>query len=58
MELERATWTPEEVEDYCKKLIDIVGDGGGFILKSEISREAKPENVRAFINVAKTYGVY
>jgi|Deesub1362A_J573_1020465.scaffolds.fasta_scaffold01184_13 uroporphyrinogen-III decarboxylase len=58
MELEMATWTPEEVEDYCKKLIDIVGDGGGFILKSEISREAKPENVRAFINVAKTYGVY
>jgi len=24
--------TPEEVEAYCKKLIDVVGEGGGFIL--------------------------
>ncbi|MHA1708413.1 MAG: uroporphyrinogen decarboxylase family protein [Candidatus Baldrarchaeia archaeon] len=58
MEMEMATWTPEEIENYCKKLIEVVGDGGGFILKSEVSAEAKPENIRAFINVAKTYGVY
>ncbi len=58
MELEMATWTPEEIENYCKKLIEEVGQDGGFILKSEISAEAKPENVRAFVNAAKTYGIY
>lgn len=45
-----------EVEDYCKKLIDIVGKGGGFILDGAngIPDEAKPENVKAMIDVAKT----
>ena len=49
--------TPQKVEDYSKKLIDIVGEGGGFVLKGEAPREAKAENIKAMINVAQTYRV-
>ncbi len=45
--------TPQKVEDYSKKLIDIVGEGGGFVLKGEAPREAKAENIKAMVNVAK-----
>jgi hypothetical protein len=39
------TGTPEEVKDYCKKLIDVVGKGGGFILSPRSSTdEVKPAN--------------
>ncbi|MGQ9721928.1 MAG: uroporphyrinogen decarboxylase family protein [Candidatus Jordarchaeum sp.] len=50
--------TPAKIEDHCKKLINIVGERGGFILKGTPPREAKPENIRAMINTVKTYGVY
>ncbi|MFQ5762379.1 MAG: uroporphyrinogen decarboxylase family protein, partial [Candidatus Bathyarchaeia archaeon] len=52
--------TPREVEDYCKKLIDICGQDGGFVLSSgcEVPLNAKLENIRAMINTAKTHGVY
>ena len=50
--------TPQKVEEYCKKLIDIVGEGGGFVLKGEPPREAKLENIMAMVNTAKNYGVY
>jgi uroporphyrinogen-III decarboxylase len=50
--------TPQKVKEYCKKLINIVGEGGGFILKGEPPHEAKPENVRAMIETAKTFGIY
>ena len=43
VELEMATWIPEEIENYCKKLIEEVGQDGGFILKSEISAEARSQ---------------
>ncbi|HAA89315.1 MAG: hypothetical protein XD63_0866 [Thermoanaerobacterales bacterium 50_218] len=47
--------TPEEVKDYCKKLINSVGKDGGFILGSgAVLDEAKPENVKAMIEVAKS----
>ena len=58
METLLAFGTPAKIEDHCKKLIDLVGEGGGFILKGEPPKEAKPENIRAMINTAKTYGVY
>jgi hypothetical protein len=43
--------TPEEVTAYCKKLIKIVGEGGGFILSSGCTTpyDAKIENVRAMV---------
>lgn len=52
--------TPTDVESYCKKLIDIVGKGGGFILSSgcDVPVDARLENVRAMVDTAKTYGVY
>lgn len=51
--------TTDEVKDYCKKLIDVIGDGGGFILSAGgIIDEAKTENVKAMIEFTKEYGVY
>jgi uroporphyrinogen-III decarboxylase len=49
--------TPEEVSDYVKKLIDVVGEGGGFILSTgcDTPVDAKPENVRAMVETALTY---
>lgn len=49
--------TPEEVEEYCRKLIDTVGKDNGFILSSGcmVPLDAKYENVRAMVNTAKTY---
>lgn len=49
----------QEVKDYCKFLIDVVGEGGGFIMDSDAAiDEAKVENVRAMIDFTKEYGVY
>jgi hypothetical protein len=52
--------SPEDVGAYCKKLIDRVGKGGGFILDggTGIPDEAKPENVKAMLDTTKEYGVY
>ncbi|MFB0563535.1 MAG: uroporphyrinogen decarboxylase family protein [Candidatus Lokiarchaeia archaeon] len=55
------TGTPRQVEEYCKKLIDIVGEGGGFIMDGAVNGipdEAKPENVKAMTDFTKAYGVY
>ena len=51
--------TPEEVKAYCKKLIDVVGQGGGFIVDPEIPMfDDDPENVKAMTDFIKEYGVY
>jgi len=49
--------TPEQVREYCEKLIDEVGRGGGFFLTTgcECPIDAKFENVKMMIDVAKTY---
>jgi hypothetical protein len=54
------TSSPEDVVAYCKKLIDVVGKGGGFILDGAIGipDEARPENVRAMVDTTREYGVY
>ena len=53
------TGTPDDVKAYCKKLIDVVGKGGGFIMDSSTTiDDAKPENVRAMIDFTQEYGVY
>jgi len=50
---------PEEVKNYCKELIDVVGKGGGFILaEGAVIDEGEPENLRAVMEAAKEYGVY
>ncbi|UCB48834.1 MAG: hypothetical protein JSW56_17205 [Deltaproteobacteria bacterium] len=48
---------PEQIREYCQKLIDEVGRGGGFFLTTgcECPVDAKFENVKMMIDVAKTY---
>jgi uroporphyrinogen-III decarboxylase len=49
--------TADEVKAYCKKLIDTVGKGGGFIMgNGAFFDEAKPENVKAMVEFTKEYG--
>jgi len=52
--------TPDQVRDYCRRLIEVVGRGGGFILDGAagIPDEAKPENVRAMADAVTQYGLY
>ncbi|MCP4754266.1 MAG: hypothetical protein GY866_25560 [Proteobacteria bacterium] len=48
---------PEEVEAYCKRLIDEVGDGGGFMLTTgcECPIDVKSENLRAMVETGRSY---
>jgi methylmalonyl-CoA mutase cobalamin-binding domain/chain len=48
---------PEEVHAYCKRLIDEVGDGWGFMLTTgcECPIDVKPENLRAMVDTGRTY---
>ena len=51
--------TVQEVKDYVKNLIDVVGKGGGLMVDSGIwFDEAKHENVKAMVDSTKEYGVY
>jgi Uroporphyrinogen-III decarboxylase len=53
------TTGPDEVTDYCKKLIDAAGKDGGFILSTGAGMQgAKATNVRAMIDFSRKYGVY
>ncbi|MBW2712922.1 MAG: hypothetical protein JRC77_04145 [Deltaproteobacteria bacterium] len=49
--------SPEDIEAYCKNLIDKVGDDGGFILGSgcSVPPDAKFENFQAMIDTGKNY---
>jgi len=49
--------TVEEVEAYCRKLIDTVGQDGGFILSTGCTCpvDCKIENLQAIVNTAKNY---
>jgi uroporphyrinogen-III decarboxylase len=51
--------TVQEVKDYCKKLIDICGKDGGFVLSPRSSTdEVNPENFKAMIEFTREYGRY
>jgi hypothetical protein len=53
------TGSPEQVKEYCKKLIDVIGEGGGFIMGTELPMiTARIENVRAMTEAVVEYGVY
>jgi uroporphyrinogen-III decarboxylase len=53
------TGEAKDVKEYCKKLIEYCGKGGGFILTSGSSPEnPKIDNLRAMIAAGKEYGVY
>jgi uroporphyrinogen-III decarboxylase len=53
------TGTPEVVKDHAKKLIDVLGKDGGYIMgPSSAMDEAKPELVKVWFDFTKTYGKY
>jgi uroporphyrinogen-III decarboxylase len=55
------TGNPEDVDTYCKELIEVCGKGGGFILDGAtggVPDDAKFENVKAMFDAARKYGVY
>jgi uroporphyrinogen-III decarboxylase len=51
------TGTPAEVDEYCRKLIRVVGKGGGLILDgaASIPDEAPIENVKAMAESVRKY---
>lgn len=55
-----ALGSPAEVDEYCHRLIEEVGKGGGFILGSgcEVAPNARPENVKAMLHSVSKYGYY
>jgi uroporphyrinogen-III decarboxylase len=53
------TGTAQQVKDYVKELIDVVGKGGGLMVDCGIwFDEARRENVKAMVDFTKEYGVY
>jgi len=53
------TGSPQDVEEHCKKIIQVVGKNGGLILGPGSAMDyAKPENVRAMVESVKKYGQY
>ena len=51
---------PDDIKAYCKKLIEVAGKGGGFIMDggSGIPDESKTENVKAMFDATREYGAY
>jgi hypothetical protein len=51
---------PDEVDEYCRRLISEIASDGGFILSSgcDVPIDAKSENVRTMIKSVYRYGVY
>ncbi len=48
--------SPQEVEEHCKKLIQVVGKGGGFIMSAGSSIDcAKPANIKAMMDSVRKY---
>lgn len=51
--------SPQEVEEYCRKLIEVGGKGGGYILScAGHEDEAKPANLKAMVDAVRKYGRY
>ena len=51
------TGTPEQVKDYAKKLIDVVGKGGFIMGSNTVLDDAKPELVKVWVDFTREYGV-
>jgi uroporphyrinogen-III decarboxylase len=51
--------TPEEVREYCRKLIEVAAPGGGFLLDiGAVMHQGKDENLRAVQQAAVDFGTY
>jgi len=54
-----AAGTAEQVDQYCKELMEQVAPGGGFFLApGAVIDHASPETIHAFVQSTKKYGVY
>ncbi len=54
-----ATGTVEQIREHTKKLIDVCGDGGGYIMSgAALIDHARTENVMAWMETTKAYGNY
>ena len=54
------TGTPDEVRGEVKRVIDVLGPGGGYMLASvhTIMNEVPPENILAMVDAAVEHGTY
>jgi uroporphyrinogen-III decarboxylase len=53
------TGTPEEIKEHCRKLIEVCGKNGGYILTGGAQvHNTTAENLRALIEAVRLYGVY
>ena len=52
--------TPQEVRDYCKKVIDGVARDGGYIMDAGaiMQDDTKVENIKAMTEFTREYGIY
>jgi len=52
--------TPDEVRDYCKKVIDGVARDGGYIVDGSaiMQNDTRAENLKALTDFVREYGVY
>jgi hypothetical protein len=51
--------TPDEVRAYCRRLIDIAGKDGGYIMDASTGLDdARPENMRAMFEFTREYSCY
>lgn len=52
--------SPDQVRQYCKKIIDGVARDGGYIMDASaiVQNDAKVENIRAMTEATREYGVY
>jgi hypothetical protein len=51
---------PDDVREFCKKVIDGVARDGGYIMDASaiMQDDTKPENLRAMTDFTREYGVY
>ena len=53
------TGTTQEVKEYCRKLIEVCGKDGGYVLAGGANLdEGNADNMRAMWEAAQEYGVY
>jgi hypothetical protein len=53
------TGTPEQVREYCRKLIEVAAPGGGFLLDSGAAlHQGNAANLHAMIRAASDFGTY
>jgi len=51
--------TPQQIRKYAKKLIDKVGEGGGFVMSAGSALdEANPQLLKIWVDFTKQYGKY